>query len=296
MGKKKLISDFRLLKNLLKPKEIRNIYHFKPIKGFSIDSRSIKKNQAYIAIKGKHHDGHKFIKRAVAKGATFVIGQKYVPTKPCVPFYIVDNTYDALAAIAAYIRKEKKPLVYGITGSIGKTTTKEMLSFLLEPYFKVLKNKKTENNLLGVGKTILSLQEERVVVLELGTNSQGEIKTLSQVSKPDIGIITFIKPVHLEGLKSLEGILKEKASLLGVNPQIKAVLNSDDPYLAKVKVPNKIYWFSKNKRSDLYGRLIKREDGDSIFLIQNKYRLTLPLHYEEFITNSLAAMAPLGLW
>jgi UDP-N-acetylmuramoyl-tripeptide--D-alanyl-D-alanine ligase len=290
MDKKPLITDFRILERILKPKEVRNIYYFKPIKGFSMDSRSIKKQQAYIAIKGKHHDGNKFIKSAVLKGANFVIAQNYIPTKPRVPFYIVDDTCQALAAIANYIREKKKPFVYGITGSIGKTTTKEMLSFLLEPYFKVLKNKKTENNLLGVGKTILCLQDEKVMILELGTNMKGEIRELAQISRPDIGIITFIKPVHLEGLGSLKGILKEKTSLLEGNPKIKAVLNSDDPYLAKVKNQNKIYWFGSNKGSNLWARLVKRADSNSLFLIQNKYKLTLPFHYEEFITNSLAAI------
>jgi len=290
MDKKALITDFRVLERILKPKEAFNLYHFKPIKGFSIDSRSIKKYQAYIAIKGKYHDGHKFIKRAVAKGAAFIVAQKYIPTKPKVPFFIVNDTYQALAAIAAYIREKKNPIVYCITGSIGKTTTKEMLSFLLEPHFKVLKNKKTENNLLGVGKTILSLEDEEIIVLELGTSARGEIKMLAQISRPDIGIITFIKPVHLEGLGSLKGIFKEKTSLFGVDRKIKAILNRDDPYLAKVGNLNKIYWFGKRKNNDLWARLIKREGSDSVFLIQNKYKLTFPSHYEEFMANSLAAI------
>ncbi len=290
MDKKALITDFRILEQILKPKEIRNIYYFKPLKGFSIDSRSIKKGQAYIAIKGRHHDGHKFIKDAVKRGAVFVIAQKYASTKRTVPFYIVEDTYKALAAIANYIREKKKPFVYGITGSIGKTTTKEMLSFLLEPHFKVLKNKKTENNLLGVGKTILSLNDEKVMVLELGTNMKGEIKELAQISRPDVGIITFIKPVHLEGLGSLKGILKEKTSLLKADSRMKAVLNSDDPYLSKVKNSNKIYWFGNEKASGLCARLVKKDKTHSSFLIQDKYKLILPLNYEEFIVNSLAAV------
>ena len=290
MNKKPLISDFRILEKIVEPKQELNMYHFKPIKGFSIDSRTIEEGCTYIAIKGKHHDGHKFIKQAITKGAVFVIAQKYIPTKRKVPFFIVDDSYKALGVVANYIREKKKPFVYGITGSVGKTTTKDILSFLLSGHHKVLKNKKTENNLLGVAKTILALQDEKIVVLELGTNAKGEINTLSQISRPDIGIITFIKPVHLEGLGSLKGIYKEKTSLFEVNSKIKAVLNRDDPYLAKVKNRNKVYWFGKKSSNDLWARLVKRDSGGSIFLIQNKYKLTLPEQYEGFITNSLAAI------
>jgi len=290
MSKKALICDFRPLERVVQSKEGINMYHFKPIKGFSIDSRTIKEGQAYVAIKGKHHDGHKFIKQAVTKGAVFVIAQKYIPTKRKVPFFIVEDSYKALGAVANYIREKKKPFVYGITGSVGKTTTKDILSFLLSGRHKVLKNKKTENNLLGVAKTILALQDEKVVVLELGTNARGEINTLSQISRPDIGIITFIKPVHLEGLGSLKGIYKEKPSLFEVNSKIKAVLNRDDPYLAKVKNCNKVYWFGKKNSNDLWARLVKRDNGGSVFLIQNKYKLILPEQYESFIANSLAAI------
>jgi UDP-N-acetylmuramoyl-tripeptide--D-alanyl-D-alanine ligase len=290
MNKKSLICDFRKLEKIVEPKEELNMYHFKPIKGFSIDSRIIDKGQAYIAIKGKHHDGHKFIKEAVAKGAAFVIAQEYLATKRKVPFFIVNDSYKALGNIANYIRNKKKPFVYGITGSVGKTTTKDILSFLLEDRRKVLKNKKTENNFLGVAKTILSLQDEKVLVLELGTNARGEINTLSQISRPDVGIITFIKPVHLEGLGSLKGIYEEKTSLFETNPKIKAVLNRDDSYLSKFKNSNKIYWFGKKKSNDLWARLVKRDKDKSFFLIQDKYELILPNQYEGFIANSLAAI------
>jgi len=165
-----------------------------------------------------------------------------------------------------------------------------MLSFLLEPHLKVLKNKRTENNFLGVGKTILSLRDEKVMILELGTNAKGEIETLAHISKPDIGVITFIKPVHLEGLKSMRGIYEEKISLFKAKSGMKAVLNRDDPYLRKVHLKQKTYWFGQSEDNNVFAKLIVRNETDSIFLVQNKYRLMLPSNREFFITNALAAI------
>lgn len=286
-----LISEFKLLERIVKPIKIFNRYYFKPVKGFSFDSRSIKKGQAFIALRGKHHDGHQFIRQAVKRGAALVIAQNDIPNKPKIPFFIVPNSFDALKNIATYIRKRKDPFVYGITGSVGKTTTKDMLSFLLEGKCKALKNIKTENNILGVSKTIFSLKDENVLILELGTNNPGEIKTLAQITLPDVGIITFIKPVHLEGLKSMKSIFEEKIDLLKVNPAIKAVLNKDDRYLRKVNFCKEIWWFGKTKDCNLYARRIGRENKSSIFMINDRFKLRLPFQFESFIVNALAAMS-----
>lgn len=295
MDKEVLITNFKQLERLLKPYWMRNLYYFKPIKGFSLDSRSIENGQAFIALRGKFQDGHKFISEAVDKGASLVVAQRGIPGNFKIPFFLVDDTYEALKQIVYYIRKKKNPYVYGITGSVGKTTTKEMLSFLLQPAAKVLKNYKTENNLLGVGKTILSLRDEEVLILELGTNSCGEIKTLGGISYPDTGIVTFIKAVHLKGLKNLKGVFEEKISFLE-RPGIKAILNKDDFYLRKVNFCKKVYWFGKGKECDLYARFIKRDLKNSIFLIQDKFKLILPRQFEGFIANVQAAMLGASLY
>lgn len=285
-----IISDFKVLERILKPEKMYNLYHFKPLKGFSLDSRSIAGGEAFVAIKGKHHDGHSFIKKAAAKGAGLIVASEYTAVKPKVPFFVVRDSYQALKSMAAYVRRKKNPFVFGITGSLGKTTTKEMLSFLLGPHFKVLKNKGTENNLLGVAKTCFSLRDEEVMILELGTSIKGEIESLAEIAAPDVGIITFVKPVHLEGLGSLKGVFDEKASLLKANPGMKAILNRDDPYLSKIRRSNKIYWFGKEKNNHLFVRLIGRHGGVSTFLIQDKYELSLPSYCEGFISNALAAI------
>lgn len=306
---KMIISDFKVLERLLKPSRIYNLYHFKPLERFSLDSRSITGGEGFVAVRGKHYDGHAFIKKAIAKGASFIIAEEYIPVKPKVPFFVVDDTYQALRSIATYIRKKKKPFVYAITGSLGKTITKEMLGFLLSPYFKVLTNKGTENNLLGVVKTIFSLRDEEIMILELGTNMKGEIEALSGIAVPDVGVITFIKPVHLEGLGSLKGVFSEKISLFKGNLKMKVILNRDDPYLAGIKRPEKIYpvrnikfkekmdksssgvyWFGKKPNNHLFARPNKEGSQGSTFLIQDKYELTLPPYCRGFITNALAAL------
>jgi len=165
-----------------------------------------------------------------------------------------------------------------------------MLSFLLSDYFSVLKNYKTENNILGIAKTIFSLQDEKVLILELGTNNPGEIKELSEIIRPDIGIITFIKPVHLEGLKSLEGIYKEKISIALANPTMKIVLNKDDDYLSRFNLRKNVYWFGKGHNCHLSARPLKSDTEQSTFILQNKFKLTLQSGFEGFIYNALAAL------
>ncbi len=285
-----ILKDFTKIEKLLDPYKISNLFHFTPISGFSIDSRSIKKGEGFIALKGKHSDGHDFIKNAIGKGASCIIAEREIGVKCKIPTFLVDDAYAALAKICRYVREKKNPTVYAITGSVGKTTTKEMLSYLLENDFKVLKNYKTENNILGVAKTIFSLDTEKIMILELGTNNPGEIKNLSNIAYADTGIITFIKPVHLEGLRNLQGVYEEKIDLLKSNPAINAILNKDDPYLKKVNFCKKIYWFGKDKNCHLYAKLIKSDINESCFLVQGKYELHLASGFPGFIYNALSAI------
>lgn len=280
-----------ILKQLLNPTKVYNLESFKPAKGFCYDSRKIKKGQAFIAVKGKYQDGHDFIAQAVKRGARVVIAEKLprIKTKAC--FFKVKDTYSSLKAIAHYIRMKKKPFVFAITGSVGKTTTKEMLDFLLKKRLTVAKNEKTENNILGLAKTLFNLKNQKVLVVELGTNHPGEIKDLAAIVHPDVGIITFVKPVHLEGLGTLAGIFKEKTSLLKANPEIKPVLNRDDEHLVNVKSTKKIYWFGKEKGNYVQAELLKEKMGEATFLINGAFKLVMPPGKSVFIANALAAIA-----
>ncbi len=285
------INSFKIIEKIVKPYKIYNLYYFRSVRGFSLDSRSIKKQEAFIALPGKHKDGHDYIKAAVKKGASLIIASRYTELNEKIPQFIVEDGYESLQRIVSFLRKKnKKAKIIAVTGSLGKTTTKEIIDFLLKPYFTVLKNKKTENNLLGVAKTIFSYSNQDVIIFELGTNKKGELAELTKLVKPDIGVITCIKPVHLDGLGSLRQVKEEKLSLLRYDPKIQAVLNSKDPLLFRAKIKNKTYWFGKNKKDDLYYRRVKRGSGKVYFKILNKYDLTLPIQFEYFIDNCLAAL------
>lgn len=285
------ISDFKVIEKVLDPYKIYNLYYFLPIKRFCLDSRSLKKGDAFIALAGKYKDGHDFIKMAVKKGAVLIISEKYIKTKPNVPQFIVQDTTCALERIILFLRKKhKKTTVFSITGSLGKTTTKEMLSFLLQPHKNVLKNKATENNILGVAKTIFSYNSQDSIIFELGTNQPGEIKNLARVIRPNIGVITCIKPAHLAGLGSINKIKKEKLSMFEENQNMKAILNADDKMLSGLRLKNKVFWYGKNQKNHLYYRLEKRKDGKVYFKILDKYYLIIPFCFENFISNYLAAI------
>ncbi|MCF7870989.1 MAG: UDP-N-acetylmuramoyl-tripeptide--D-alanyl-D-alanine ligase [Candidatus Omnitrophica bacterium] len=285
------ISNFKIIEKVIKPYKIYNLYYFKKIKGFSLDSRTLKKGDAYIALAGKHKDGHDFIDSAAKKGAAMIISTRYIKTNPKIPQFIVEDSYQALRDIIVFLRKKyKKATVVGITGSLGKTTTKEMLSFILKPYKKVLKSKATENNILGVAKTFFSYHGHDLVICELGTNRKGEIKSLAGLIQPDLGIVTSIKPTHLEGLGNMGKIKEEKLSLFRQNRKTKAVLNGRDSSLSKVKLKNKTFWFGKNKKNNLYYRFRKRQDNKVYFKILDKYELVIPLRFEGFVDNYLAAV------
>lgn len=285
-----LINDFKILEKIVSPRKMSNLYHFGGVSGFSIDSRTIKKGQAFIALRGKCCDGHDFIEQAASRGACAIISQKDLSLKRRVPFFLAEDTMSCLSRVIIYLRERSKAFIYAVTGSVGKTTTKEMLSWLLSQQEPVLKNEKTENNLLGLAKTIFRLGKEKTAVLELGTSAKGEIRNLSTLCKPDVGIITFIKPVHLDGLDDLRGVYQEKISLIESNPRMKLILNCDDPYLCGFNKRRQIFWFGKAKDNDLYYSLKERKNNQSLFLIQDKYEFILATHQEAFISNVMAAL------
>jgi len=290
-----LIKDFTVLRDLISPWRMSNLFFFRPLDGFSLDSRAMRPGQGFVAVKGQLCDGHDFIAQAVRRGASCVISQRYIKLNPRVPLFVVQDSYRALAQIAGFIRRQRNPYVYAVTGSVGKTTTKDMLAFLLRDECLLLKSPKTENNILGVAKAMFALQDEDTAVLELGTNHPGEIAALADIVRPDVGIITFIKPSHLEGFKTLRGVFKEKVSLLNANSRMKVVLNADDPYLSRVRSGKNIFWFGTNKRNDIYAKFIEHRGNTSVFLVQDKYRLILATPFDDLIYNALAAILAASL-
>ncbi len=209
------------------------------IKGVSTDSRKIKSGDLFIPISGVNFDGHDFICNAVVAGAALVLSEKDLD-KDNIPYIKVKSTKDALIDLAAYYRSKFNIPAVAITGSSGKTTTKEMVAAVLSESLNVLKNEGNYNNTIGLPLTILNLNKNHeICVLEMGMNSLGEIEKLASIVKPDIAIITNIGTAHIEYLGSRENILKAKAEIFKFfTSQNTLILNGDDDILSKIKDKN----------------------------------------------------------
>ncbi|MFL2692944.1 MAG: UDP-N-acetylmuramoyl-tripeptide--D-alanyl-D-alanine ligase [Gammaproteobacteria bacterium] len=183
------------------------------IDSFSIDTRTINLNEAYIALEGENFDGHEFISEAALKGASAVIVNK--PIEADIPHIIVADTLEFMKNIAEYNRNQFKGKMIGITGTNGKTTTKQIVANLLNGTNLCHKTLGNKNNQIGVPYSMLSLENKyKYSVIEMGTSEPGEIELLNARVKPDIAAITNVSMGHLEGLRNTESIAKEKGNIL----------------------------------------------------------------------------------
>jgi UDP-N-acetylmuramoyl-tripeptide--D-alanyl-D-alanine ligase len=186
-----------------------------PVKGVSLDSRRLQPREAFVAIRGPRFDAHDFIPEAVHRGAFCLIVSRLPTPLPPVPTILVPDTVNALGAIAAFHRARFHIPVVAVTGSCGKTTTKELIAHLLEPSSHVLKTRGTENNHIGLPLTLLNLSPSHdLAVVELGSNHPGEIASLAAIARPTMAVITNVGPTHLEFFGSLDEVRREKLSLL----------------------------------------------------------------------------------
>lgn len=257
--------------------------------GISIDSRTIKEGEAFLAIKGDKFDGHNYIDEAVEKGAVCVITEK--AANPAIPVIVVKDTLKALGDIAHFHRKKFDIPLIAVTGSSGKTSTKELTAHILSDKFNVLKTEGTRNNLIGLPLTLLGMNEKHdVCVVELGTNKFGEIKRLSEIAAPDAGVITNIGDSHLEFLRSRDGVFEEKSALLAsLDGNCHAVLNKDDIYLKNAKTKAEKIYFSVNNKSDYQARDITTEQNSISFKL-NKVKFTVHIPGPHNVYNALAAV------
>ncbi len=206
------------------------------VRAVCIDSRVVKKGELFIAVKGEVFDGHDFIDGVIAKGVRVLVVHKPVKVKdPKISVIFVKDTVRALGDIARFHRLRFKIPVIALTGSAGKTTTKEMIAAVLSRKYKVLKNEGTQNNHIGVPLTLLKLKPvHQMVVLECGTNQPGDIVWLADVARPDVGVFTNIGESHLEKLKTVSGVLKEKWALTSfMGPKDTVIINADDALLSR---------------------------------------------------------------
>jgi len=266
--------------------------------GLSTDTRKIKKGELFLAIKGDRFDGHSFILDAVAKGAGGVLVQDGGITNanfklPDVSFISVTDSIKALGDIGNFHRSRFSIPTIGITGSNGKTTTKEMVSAILSKKFNALKNFGTENNNIGVPLTLLRLNgEHNIAVLEMGTNHLGEIRRLSEIARPTIAIITNIGPSHLEYLEDVDTVLKAKVEMLEyMDKDAKLILNADDEHLRTIKTNLKTIWFGFDKEADFYADKISLEPEGISFRLNGKWNISLGVLGRHNVSNALGAIA-----
>ena len=240
---------------------------YKPVSLVVIDSRKVKKGCMFFAIKGENFDGHDFIRDVIRRGAkAVVINEKKLKKFDFLemPVITVADTTKAYGDLARMWRRKLHAKVISITGSNGKTTTKEMIATLLSEKYKVVKTEANNNNHIGVPLTIFSADEKcEALVLEQGTNHFGEIAYSANISEPDFAVITNIGESHVEFLKNREGVYKEKSALLTAAEEHggKVLLNMDDPVIRKKSksYKNKIRFGFKGK-VDVKGKFLEFTD------------------------------------
>jgi len=206
------------------------------IKNIKIDSRKINRGDVFIALIGLKFDGHDYIKQALKKKPCAIVVCKEVRFKTKVPIILVKDTYAALMKIGAFFRSKYDIPVVAVTGSVGKTTTKEIIYDILSKKYKVLKNQKNYNNHIGLPLTLFNLNDSYdICVLEMGMNHLNEISQLSKMCKPSMGVITNIGTAHIGNLGSKKNILKAKLEIIDGMESGVVVVNSKDKMLKRIK-------------------------------------------------------------
>ncbi len=264
------------------------------VSSISTDTRTIEKGSVFIALKGKSFDGHDYAAKAMELGAVAVVTERAVDGAKCI---IVDSTHDALLDIAGYYRDKFDIKLIGITGSVGKTTTKDLVSLVMSKKFKTLKTQKNFNNEIGLPMTIFNLsREHEAAVIEMGMSNPGEISRLSLTAKPNLCIITNIGYSHIENLGSQENILKAKLEILdGADENAPLILSKDDKFLKSVVVRERrklIFYSVSDSSADVYASDIKTECNRITFNIncgENVYPAVINCLGEHNVKNSLAA-------
>src|SRR5215468_10981596 len=279
------------------------------VAGVSIDSRTLRPGELFIAIHGPRHDGHDYVAAAVEQGAVAA-----VVAGPLVSRYAgwvsdrcitVPDTFDALKGLGRAVRQAWGGKVAGVTGSVGKTTTKEILAALLGAKLPVLKSEGNLNNEYGLPLTLFRLeQEHQAAVLEMGMSRRGELARLAAIAKPDVGVVTRVAPAHLEFFTSVDEIALAKRELIeGLNGRgSTAVLNADDPRVAAFGpyAPGRVLTYGIEKQAFFMAAEIEDRGalGSAFDFVspEGRVRLELAVPGRHAIVNALAALAAASVW
>ena len=264
------------------------------VEGVSKDTREDMSGKLYIPIIGENFNGHAFVRDAIEKkGAVASFWQKDQPEPPTdLNLIVVDDTIEALQHLASSYRNEIGMKVVGITGSNGKTTTKDMVTSVLETTFRVHKTAGNYNNHIGLPLTILSMKEDtEVAVLEMGMSGRGEIELLSNIAKPDAAVITNIGESHMQDLGSREGIAEAKLEIAaGLKQDGKLIINGDEPLLTdRVGGNANVIPFGLKANNDYQAKDIMLKGRGTHFIIEET-EYFIPVLGAHNVTNALAAI------
>lgn len=267
------------------------------IQGVAIDSRKATNGQLFVPFKGENTDGHQYIRQAINQGAAAALWQKDRPNPPeDLPVLVVEDTLKALQQLAKAYREELDVKVIGITGSNGKTTTKDMTASLLSRKFKVQKTEGNFNNHIGLPLTILSLKEDtEAAVIEMGMSSKGEIDLLTKIASPDVAIITNIGEAHLQDLGSREAIAEAKLEIInGLAADGTLIYHGDEPLLKEAlkETELKTETFGLEAENDMYPLSVQTLQDGSRFKANKApdMEFFLPIIGRHNVLNAMAAM------
>ena len=299
--KKKVNRQNFILKKAFDNNKLKTINY----SGVSINTKSIKKNNLFFAIRGKKTDGHKFVKEAIRNGATKSVVSKNIKGLPSKKIIKVDNTFSELNSLAKFTRENSTAKIIGITGSVGKTTLKNLVSFSLMKYGKVHQSPLSYNNKYGVPLSICNLKTNTDYgVFEIGMDKKGEIDILSKLVKPQIGVITNISSAHFKNFNTIKDIAKAKAEIIkNIEKNGHIVLNKEDYFFKFLsseakKRRIKVTSFSLKKKSNVYLITIKKNKNKFVLKtsIKNKiYYFSTKNIANNFLVNVLACLAVLSI-
>ncbi len=290
--------------------EIKNILHAEMktpitkglVTGVSIDSRTIQPEELFVAIRGDQFDGHEYIEDVIASGVKAVIIDRSIPIPQSfaendVCVMKVECSRKALGQLARHYRRSlgHGVMVIAVTGSNGKTTTREMIYHILSQHKKGHRSPKNFNNDIGVPLSIFGIEPDHdFVVLEIASNQPGEIAELSRIAEPDVSVITSIAPSHLDGFKNVDGVMSEKISIVSGMPDRGVVICSqDDPVLLERLKPQDrhLITFGFDVQADISVLEYDRSDSGMTFVTNDHCRVNLPVLGKHNVSNALAALA-----
>jgi UDP-N-acetylmuramoyl-tripeptide--D-alanyl-D-alanine ligase len=265
----------------------------------STDSRDIRQGDLFVCLEGPRHDAHAYAADALAAGAAAVMTHRELPDLQ--PQLVVHDTRDALGALGAHVRRHtvaldgNEPLVVAITGTNGKTSTKDLTAAALGCSMRTVSSRRSFNNEIGVPLTLLEMDRgTEAAVVEVGTNAPGEIGRLAALARPAIAIITNVQSGHLAGLGSLEGVLAEKGSLLdGLTGRAVSILNADDPSFGALRerAPGPVISYGLAADADVRATEVACDGAGTSFVVGGRHPVRLGLLGRHTVSNALASLA-----